>query len=109
MAIAQALALRPRVLVLDEATLALDAESEHLVSEALQRVARKRSVLVIAQTWRMQPVAVELLTVMVWECTNVTQRVRASASVKAALAQAACVADCRLPPHCTAERQTERH
>jgi len=38
----------PRVLVLDEATSALDAESEALVQEALQRLMRGRTVLVIA-------------------------------------------------------------
>ncbi|KAK9807462.1 hypothetical protein WJX73_010304 [Symbiochloris irregularis] len=47
-AIARAILLRPRVLLLDEATSALDAESEALVQEALDRVAKNRTVLVIA-------------------------------------------------------------
>jgi ATP-binding cassette subfamily B protein len=36
------------VLVLDEATSALDAESEHLVKEALDRLRRGRTTLIIA-------------------------------------------------------------
>ncbi|MCK6527233.1 ATP-binding cassette domain-containing protein [Myxococcota bacterium] len=47
-AIARALLKDPRVLVLDEATSALDAESEHLVQQALDRLMRGRTTLVIA-------------------------------------------------------------
>ncbi|KAK9823789.1 hypothetical protein WJX72_005523 [[Myrmecia] bisecta] len=47
-AIARAILTQPRVLLLDEATSALDAESEALVQEALDRIARDRTVLVIA-------------------------------------------------------------
>ncbi|HVP68217.1 MAG TPA: ABC transporter transmembrane domain-containing protein [Anaeromyxobacteraceae bacterium] len=47
-AIARAVLKDPRVLVLDEATSALDAESESLVQEALERLMRGRTVLVIA-------------------------------------------------------------
>ena len=47
-AIARALLKDPAVLVLDEATSALDAESEHLVQDALDRLMRGRTTLVIA-------------------------------------------------------------
>jgi ATP-binding cassette subfamily B protein len=47
-AIARAVLKNPRILILDEATSALDAESEHLVREALERLMKGRTTLVIA-------------------------------------------------------------
>lgn len=47
-AIARALIRSPNVLVLDEATSALDAESEHIVQQALNKIMRQHTVLVIA-------------------------------------------------------------
>ncbi|MCO5547471.1 hypothetical protein L7F22_000922 [Adiantum nelumboides] len=47
-AIALALLMDPRVLLLDEATSALDAESEYLVQDAMDRLMKGRTVLVIA-------------------------------------------------------------
>jgi len=48
LAIARALLKNPPLLLLDEATSALDLESERLVQEALERLMRDRTVLVIA-------------------------------------------------------------
>ncbi|PNP48838.1 hypothetical protein THARTR1_10283 [Trichoderma harzianum] len=46
--IARALIRNPRLLLLDEATSNLDAESERLVQESLQRVRRGRTMIVVA-------------------------------------------------------------
>ncbi|MGR6918105.1 ABC transporter ATP-binding protein [[Actinomadura] parvosata] len=48
LAIARALVRDPRILLLDEATSALDSESEELVKEALARLMRGRTTLVVA-------------------------------------------------------------
>lgn len=47
-AIARAVLMNPRVLLLDEATSSLDTESEHLVNEALERLMKGRTAIVVA-------------------------------------------------------------
>jgi len=48
LAFARALAYDPRILVLDEATSSVDAETEHLVQEALERLLEGRTAIVVA-------------------------------------------------------------
>ena len=48
LAIARALVRNPRVILLDEATSALDTESERLVQEALVRLTKGRTTLIVA-------------------------------------------------------------
>lgn len=38
----------PQIIILDEATAALDTESEHLIQQALSRLMKKRTSIVIA-------------------------------------------------------------
>ncbi len=48
LAIARALLLDPRILILDDATSSVDSETEHLIQLALERVMRGRTTFVIA-------------------------------------------------------------
>ena len=47
-AIARAILADPKLLLLDEATSALDAESEHVVQEAIDRLMKNRTTVVVA-------------------------------------------------------------
>jgi ABC-type multidrug transport system fused ATPase/permease subunit len=46
--IARALYTRPEILVLDEATSAMDSETEHAISEALAKLAGRTTLIIIA-------------------------------------------------------------
>ena len=62
-AIARALLLDPRILILDDATSSVDAETEQIIQEALQRLIHGRTSFVIAQrlsTVRMADLVVVL-------------------------------------------------
>ncbi|KAK5132148.1 hypothetical protein LTR08_000305 [Meristemomyces frigidus] len=54
--IARALLRKPRLLLLDEATSSLDSQSERLVQQAIERIARSRSVTVIVVAHRLATV-----------------------------------------------------
>lgn len=49
LAIARALVRRPKLLLLDESTSALDAKSERLLQDGLEKATRKMTVIAIAQ------------------------------------------------------------
>lgn len=51
--IARALIRRPRLLLLDEATSSLDSQSEKMVQAAMERLASKRSITIIAVAHRL--------------------------------------------------------
>jgi ABC-type multidrug transport system fused ATPase/permease subunit len=48
LALARAILVNPRILILDEATSSVDAEAEYLIQQALENVMRGRTALVIA-------------------------------------------------------------
>ncbi len=65
LAIARAFLKNPSILILDEATSQLDAESEHLISDAVARLTKGRTVLLIAH--RLSTVRLAHRIVMVQE------------------------------------------
>jgi subfamily B ATP-binding cassette protein MsbA len=71
LAIARALVRSPSILILDEATSQLDAESEHLIAEAIEQLCRDRTVLLIAH--RLSTVRIAHRIVLVQEGRIVEQ------------------------------------
>jgi ATP-binding cassette, subfamily B, bacterial HlyB/CyaB len=54
-AIARALATNPRILILDEAALALDYNSERIIHENMRAIVRGRRVIIIAHRLAVEP------------------------------------------------------
>ena len=71
LAIARALLIDPRILILDDATSSVDAETEHEIQEALRTLMRGRTSLVIAQ--RLTTVR-DADQILVFQDGRITQR-----------------------------------
>ena len=70
MAIARALINDPRILILDEATSALDAESEEIIQHNLARIAKGRTVIIIAHRLSAVRQCHRIITVEAGEVTE---------------------------------------
>jgi ATP-binding cassette subfamily B protein len=71
LAIARALLLNPRILVLDDATASVDSETEHDIQQALQDLMKDRTSFVIAQ--RLTTIR-DADKILVFEDGRITQR-----------------------------------
>jgi subfamily B ATP-binding cassette protein HlyB/CyaB len=71
LAIARALITDPRILILDEATSALDAESEEIIQNNLARIARGRTVIIIAHRLSAVRPCNRIITVEAGEITEI--------------------------------------
>jgi len=71
LAIARALITDPRILILDEATSALDAESEEIIQNNLARIARGRTVIIIAHRLSAVRPCHRIITVEAGEITEI--------------------------------------
>ena len=61
-AIARALAINPRILILDEATSSLDLESEQAIQASMQEICRGRTVLIVAHRLSAVRLAQRIIT-----------------------------------------------
>src|SRR6056300_487643 len=90
LAIARALLANPRLLILDEATSNLDAESEHYIQLGLENLTRNRATLVIAH--RLSTIQ-NADTIIVLEKGEIVEKEHTKSSLKSKVDTTVCIRD----------------